>query len=361
MPKVLFIAAHRPGRSPSQRFRFEQYISYLSENGWESDLAYLLNEKQDALFYSKGKYWQKFFIVLESVAKRLKDLKLAKDFDLIFIQREAFMLGTTWFEKKFAGLGKPVVFDFDDAIWLRDVSAGNHQFRWLKNPSKTEKLIRLASHVFAGNEYLARHARTMNQQVSVVPTTIDTSYHIRTKQVQQKRKVTIGWTGSSTTIRYLLGALPLLKKIKARFGDHVSFLAISDIRPETDEISIEWRKWKLETEIEDLSGIDIGIMPLPNDEWAMGKCGFKGLQYMALEIPTVMSPVGVNTEIIAHGENGLLAGTEEEWFECLSQLISSSELRHRLGNAGRQTVIERYSIESQKVKYLETFNKLLRR
>ncbi|MDQ3190363.1 MAG: glycosyltransferase, partial [Bacteroidota bacterium] len=117
--------------------------------------------------------------------------------------------------------------------------------------------------------------------------------------------------------------------------------------------------WNKETEIEDLSKIDIGIMPLPDDMWAKGKCGFKGLQYMALEIPSIMSPVGVNNEIIEDGVNGFLAKTEEEWFEKLSLLIESPAIRKRLGKAGRQTVEQRYSVKSQKERYLEVFEKVL--
>jgi len=118
--------------------------------------------------------------------------------------------------------------------------------------------------------------------------------------------------------------------------------------------------WNCDSEIEDLSEIDIGIMPLPDDEWAKGKCGFKGLQYMAMEIPTVMSAVGVNREIIEEGVNGFLASTEEEWIDKLSLLIESEELRRNIGMEGRKTVIEKYSVDSQKQRYLEYFNELLK-
>ena len=113
--------------------------------------------------------------------------------------------------------------------------------------------------------------------------------------------------------------------------------------------------WRSETEVQDLGPFDIGIMPLPDDEWARGKCGAKGLQYMALNIPTVMSPVGVNTEIITHGQNGMLASTQQEWIDVLSQLIDSVELRQRLGAAGRETVVARYSVLSQRENYLSIF------
>ena len=127
-----------------------------------------------------------------------------------------------------------------------------------------------------------------------------------------------------------------------------------------EELGIKGIGWNKEDEIKELSSFDIGIMPLPNDEWSSGKCGLKGLQYMALSIPTVMSPVGVNNEIIKDGENGVLADTKEEWVERISLLIDSRELREKMGAAARKTVVEKYSTESQKEVYLNSFNSLLK-
>ena len=120
-------------------------------------------------------------------------------------------------------------------------------------------------------------------------------------------------------------------------------------------LGIQGQKWSSGTEVEDLQSINIGIMPLPDIEWTRGKCGLKGLQYMGLAIPTVMSPVGVNTEIITHGVNGFLASSKEEWINCLSKLIESAELRKKLGDAGRKTVEELYSVNANKEKYLNLF------
>ncbi|HWR33725.1 MAG TPA: glycosyltransferase family 4 protein, partial [Chitinophagaceae bacterium] len=166
------------------------------------------------------------------------------------------------------------------------------------------------------------------------------------------------WSGSITTIQHFTTAIPVLKKIKDKFGDRVSFKIIGDKNYYCTELGTKGDAWIASTEIEDLSQIDIGIMPLPDDEWAKGKCGLKGLQYMALEIPTLMSPVGVNTEIIQNGINGYLPDSENEWVDTLSNLIENKELRERIGKAGRQTVIDKYSVEAWKQKYLDNFNRL---
>jgi glycosyltransferase involved in cell wall biosynthesis len=144
-----------------------------------------------------------------------------------------------------------------------------------------------------------------------------------------------------------------------KFPERLSVKLISDVNYTGNEIEVNFCKWNKESETKDLSEIDIGIMPLPDDEWARGKCGFKGLQYMSFEIPTILSPVGVNTEIIQDGENGYLASTETEWIDKLSALIESPELRERIGKNGRKTVEERYSYNAWKGKYLEYFEELL--
>ncbi len=359
MKKILFIATHRPNRSPGQRFRFEQYFKYLQEHGFECELSYIITEHDDKVFYSKGNFLKKAIILLKSYRKRMADLKRAKNFDIIFIFREANITGTTLFERKLKRYDARMVFDFDDAIWLQDVSEGNKKLAWLKDPSKTPKLIALSDLTIAGNQYLADYASQYSNQVQVIPTTIDTTYHQRQQSLPEKETICIGWTGSHTTTKYFDLAVPVLKRLKAKYGNKVSFKLIGDGAYYNEALKLQGVPWQLDREIEELLDLDIGIMPLPNDDWAKGKCGFKGLQYMALEIPTVMSPIGVNTEIIEHGVNGFLAETEDEWVEVLSELIESHALRIQVGKAGRGTVEERYSVNANKEKYLACFRTLI--
>jgi glycosyltransferase involved in cell wall biosynthesis len=356
LKKVLFIVAHRPGRSPGQRFRFEQYLDYLSEKGFLCEFSYLLNEKDDKFFYSKGHYFRKFQIFLKSICKRFKDLKRIRDYDIIFIYREAVMLGSVFFEKRFKKRGAKIILDFDDAIWLMDVSEGNKKLSWLKRPSKTADILRLSDMVFVGNKYLSEYAEQFNRNVKIVPTTLETG-KIKIKTQAPKEKICIGWTGSSTTLKHFELAIPFLKKIQEKYP--VKIKLISDAALINNELDITFCKWNKETETEDLSEIDIGIMPLPDDDWARGKCGFKGLQYMALGVPAVMSPVGVNTEIIQDGENGYLAGNEEEWIEKITRLIESPDLRKKIGANGRKTVEEKYSFDAWKDKYVGFFIELI--
>ncbi len=353
------MVAHRPGRSPGQRFRFEQYLSYLIQNGFQCHVSYLIDEKDDEIFYAEGKYLAKSAFLIKSLYRRWKDVRMLKKYDMVFLYREAHMLGTTFFERQIKKAGLKMVVDFDDSIWLRDVSNGNKRLAFLKKPSKISNILQLCDGVIVGNKYLADYARQYNTNVFIIPTTIDTASYIPAKSSGNSEKaICIGWTGSSTTIKHFSLIVPVLRNLRAKYGHKLKFRVISDEFYQGDLDGLENIRWKKETELQDLARIDIGIMPLPNDDWSKGKCGFKGLQYMAMGKPAVMSPVGVNKEIINHGVNGFLAQQPDEWEEILSRLIDDEYLRQSAGYQGRKTVEEKYSYQSQKENYLDIFKKL---
>ena len=361
MAKILFIAAHRPDRSPSQRYRFEQYFNFLQENGYQCELSFILSESDDKAFYSTGSIFQKFFITLKSFKIRIKDVRRSNQFDIIFIQREAFMTGSVFFEKQFSKSKAKTIFDFDDSIWLLDTSKANKIWQWMKSAKKTRKIIAVSDLIFAGNNYLADYANQFNENVKIIPTTINTNLFQRKSEYKDNQKICIGWSGSLTTIKHFENAIPFLVKIKQKYPDKVFFKVMGDQTYQNEELDIKGIPWSSATEVEILSSFDIGIMPLPDDQWVKGKCGLKGLSYMALEVPTIMSAVGVNPGIIDEGVNGFLANTEEEWVNKISLLIESFELRKKIGKNARKTVEKKYSTESQKDNYLKAFNELLKR
>lgn len=359
MKKILFLVAHRPGRSPGQRFRFEQYIDYLVQNGYQCDLSYLISEKDDRIFYSKGNILLKAWILFKHFFIRWRDLKKVKNYSIVFIYREAWFLGNIFFEKKIKNMGAKIVLDFDDAIWVHDVSEGNKRWSFLKKPQKTAEIIKLSDLIIVGNSYLAEYSKQYNKNVAIIPTTLITNYYKKIDLIEEKSKICIGWTGSSTTIKHLELAKSFLKILNEKYPNKLYLKVIADRKFEFDGIDVINCKWKKDSEIEDLCEIDIGIMPLPDDDWAKGKCGFKGLQYMSLGIPAVMSPIGVNNEIIIHGKNGFLAHDIDDWVDKISLLIESKELRTQLGNHGIVTVEQNFSFNSQKEKYLSLFDNLI--
>jgi glycosyltransferase involved in cell wall biosynthesis len=371
LPSILFIADHRINRSPSQRYRFEQYLAHFKAEGFSYELSEIISEADDNVFYRPGNYFKKATVLLKSFFIRWKDLRRANQFDLVFIQREALLIGSSFFEKQFFKRSK-VIFDFDDSIWLLDTSPENKKFEFLKNPDKTKINIRNAHTVIAGNAFLANYAKQFNPNVVIIPTTIDTEFHkpsltpshdvSRSVDALSKseKKIVIGWSGSISTLKHFEMAIPVLKKIQAKYPGQTEIHVIGQGSYSHPELDIISKSWSAETEVQDLTAFDIGIMPLPDDEWVKGKCGLKGLSYMACGVATVMAPVGVNTDIIQHQKNGLLAASEEEWIAALSYLIESPQIRMELGQAGRQTVVEKYSVEAHKQNYTAVLNSLIK-
>lgn len=359
MPRVLILCLHRPERAPGQRFRFEQYLPHLTRAGYQFDFSYLLSESDDRIFYRPGHYAEKARVVVKSCLTRLRELLSWRRYDLVFVQREAIMLGTSFIET-FLGRRLPLIFDFDDSIWLPNTSEANRKLAFLKRPGKTADIIAHSALVLAGNEYLAAYARQFCPEVVIMPTTIDTdSYQPRAESARES--LCIGWSGSFSTIKYFELAIPALLEVRRRFGPRVCFKVIGEANFRCPELDLVGQRWQADTEVADLQEIDIGLMPMPDDEWSRGKCGLKGLQYMALKIPTLMSPIGVNKEIIEPGVNGYLPTTREEWVENLSSLVESPADRQRMGEAGRQTVEQGYSVRRWRKRYQELFDSTLAR
>jgi glycosyltransferase involved in cell wall biosynthesis len=196
--------------------------------------------------------------------------------------------------------------------------------------------------VTVGNEYLAAFARKHNGIVDIVPSSVDTAVYTPGPVRARSEKPVVGWMGSSTSQTYLEPFGPLLSRM-VRKG--LSLRIVSDRRPASFDFPFEWTPWSADTEVSDLRGFDIGIMPLPDTEWAKGKCAMKLLQYMGVGVPSIGSSLGGNLEVIRDGENGYLASSEDEWLEKTLRLAGDAELSHRLGAAGRETVVAQYSAE----------------
>jgi glycosyltransferase involved in cell wall biosynthesis len=357
MHKVLILCAHRPGRSPSQRYRFEQYLPFLEKNGFTFTWSYLLDEKDDHGFYAHGNLFAKFWILTKGKVKRLNDVLRFRNFDVIFIQREAYFLGTSFFEKRAFRSGAYVIFDFDDSIWIADTSPANLKWEKLKRPKKFFVNIRNAHCVIAGNRYLALKAKSYNKNTVLIPTTIDTDFHKPRLELRNSGKVTIGWSGSLSTLKHFETLVPILQTLKQKYGELICFRLLGVKNYSSSLQDLTSVGWSAAREVDELNKFDIGIMPLPDDEWSLGKCGLKALSYMACEVPSVASAVGANMDFIIHGQNGFLSSNSEEWISYLSRLIEDRELREKIGAAGRVTVETNYSVNAHKHKYLEVFSR----
>jgi glycosyltransferase involved in cell wall biosynthesis len=348
--RILFIIPY-PSEGASNRLRVEQYLPYLDREGMEYRLRPFVNKRFYSILYLSGHRLRKFLFFFVAILNRFCDLLRAFGSDIVFIHREALPVGSAVLEKTFSISGRAIVFDFDDAIFLPNTSPPNNYIERFKDPDKVSRIMRLSDCVIAGNAYLAEYARKFNKDVAIIPTPIDTERYAPADKGED-RCVTIGWIGSFTTRIYLEEVRPVLEALKRRYnGLRLKF--VGNWAGLGDPIGgAEYKEWSLGEELADIRSFDIGIMPMPDDMWTKGKCGFKAILYMSCGIPVVSSPVGVNTEIIKNGENGFLAGSAVEWEGHLSRLIEDVGLRKRIGAAGRKTVERRYSVASQAARFI---------
>ena len=356
--RVLAIVSSVYDTNPSQRYRIEQWEPLLAARGVEITYRPFESDALHKVLYKPGHLPEKLKHVTEALVRRTRDVRDARGFDLVYVLREAALLGPPVFERWLKYMDVPYVFDFDDAVFVPYVSPSNGYLSYLKFPGKTRAICRMAAHVMAGNEYLADYARAVNERVTVIPTTVDTSKYTVEPRAPNEVPV-IGWSGSHSTAPHLSTLKNALRRLAERERFVLRVVGVPDFKMEG--VEVEAMPWRSATEVEDLRPFDVGVMPLPDDKWSRGKCGMKALQYMGLAIPAVCSPVGVNSEIIRDGENGLLATTDDEWVEKLSRLLRSPEERARLGRAGRATLEARYSAAVQAPRVFDIFESVARR
>ncbi len=300
--------------APSCRFRILQFLGPLAAVGITLSVADL------------GKGGDERGGILESAA----------DFDAVILHRK--LLNRFDFHR-LRRRARRLIYDFDDAVMFRDSNARRlrSRMRW----RKFRRLVAGADLVIAGNEYLRGLAAPRCRKVAVIPTAIDLTPF--PEDPAPGAGTTIGWMGTGSNFIYLsLIEAALSSLIRSRPG--VSFQIVSDARPLLPGVPVMVKKWTRDEEVSDLTGFDIGIMPLFDDPWAEGKCALKILQYSAAFLPVVCSPVGANREVIREGVNGFFARSPEEWRRRLEELLDSAPLREEMGRAGRKIVEERYSV-----------------
>jgi len=322
-----------------------QYVPALEQAGFSVTVAPFFDAEFFAMVYKPGHYAGKLAAFVRQSIERLKLIMSRERYDAFFVYREAYPFGPPLFETLLAhAQGRPVIYDFDDAIFLSNTSEANSFASALKYPQKVASIIRRSALVLAGNEYLAGYARQYNSNVTVLPTCVDTGgFAPRRTPRAASAPLVVGWIGTPTTAAYLEALGPTLTRLAAA---HPLTLRVSGSgRPMSFEgVRTTNEPWSLDREVELFNTCDIGVYPLTDDEWAKGKCGFKAIQFMACGVPVVAAAVGVNREIIQDGVNGLLASNEREWHDKLSRLLGDAQLRHRLGAAGRKTIEQRYSL-----------------
>ena len=330
--KILFL--HAGDRVPSSRFRVLPFAPLIRKAGHRCTLLGSFPQMYDYFPWLGFRPSQ----MLKRFTRRLHLMWAAfYRYDVIVISREIFDTPDLEFEKRFRKLARTLVLDIDDAVFQR-------------YPEKCEQLTGMCDLVIAGNRYLKEYLENWNPNVIVIPTCVDTrEYPAKKESAPSEGRCIIGWMGTSGNLAYLKVVAPALRELAAKL-DFELRLIVPDIAPlrdvDLEGVRVKHIVWQGKTEVEELLKIDIGIMPLiADDEWCLYKCGLKLLQYMAIGVPTVSSPVGVNSEIVDEGINGYLASDTTQWKEAFTRLIEDAELRRKIGRAARERVVQKYSVQ----------------
>lgn len=346
--KVLFLT-QTPEIGASPRFRVYQYLEYLRSKGIQCDVhpgvpaSYFQNLIMNRSILDRLKYYT------SPLWNRISELPTLRDYDVIFLQRDISIYLPPLLEKLIVSINKNFVFDFDDAIYMNipHDTKFDMLFR-LRGKNKVAKIIMWSKHIITGNRFLAKYASKYNPNVTIIPTCIDTDkYKVKGYASQEEyKKIVIGWVGRPGSLYHLKTVLCSIRNLSKRYEIELKLVGASLSKEEASGINVTSKGWNLQDELELIHSFDIGVNPLVNDAWSHGKCAAKLIQYMAAGIPAVASPIGVNCEIITHGENGFLANDLKEWEAILSYLIENKKIRREVGLMGRRTAEEKYSLKT---------------
>lgn len=313
--KVLFLVPRKD--KASTRYRVLQYLPFLDREGIEYEIVALSGQPRNRF----------------ALARRLRAA------DTVFVQKKLFScLDLLWVRK----LARRLVYDFDDAVMYKSGSVSNRQ--QARQHKRFVATAKRADLVIAGNRYLQQESLPYSREVRLLPTVLDMDrYTARKEGKGTPSEIILGWIGSRGTLRYLQAIAPALEELGRRWPG-LKLKIVADDFFDLDQVQVIKKPWAAADEIADLHSFDIGLMPLSDDVWTRGKCGFKLLQCMAVGLPVVCSPVGVNTEIVTEGREGFQASTLEEWVVKLDTLIGDVRLRRQMGLLARRQVEQTYSL-----------------
>ena len=351
--KILILPRYEP-QGASSRYRFYQYIPYLNAQGWDVTVKPLLSNNYIRSLYDKTPL--PVSEIIQGYFKRIIQILNKNNFDLIWLQQELFPWIPSVFENILVRGNIKIVADYDDAFFHRYDQNNSFLIRnLLKN--KIDSVMEYADMVLAGNNYLLERAKLTNRNVKLFPTVVDINKFKNSNPIKDD-VFTIGWIGSPGTANYLKIIEDALKEVSLDKDIRINLIGANKIK--INSVSINYIKWDENTEVEEISKFDVGIMPLPDNSWERGKCGFKLIQYLSCNLPVIGSAVGVNREIIINGVNGFQANSTDEWIKYIRLLKDDKELMLKMGKNGRRFVEEKYSLQRNVVKLIDYFNELLR-
>lgn len=340
--RVLVLATY-PELGASTRYRVLQYVPLLAEEGIRLDVKPFLSNQAFAGLYDKRHRVQSALGVLAGIGRRTLDVFGLGSYDLVFVQREAALVGPPVIEW-LARRRVPLVLDLDDATYLdRPSDVYGPMVDALKWPGKARRLIDWSNHVVCGNPEIAAYVARQQVPATVIPTVVDVDRY-GPRGSRQPGDLVIGWIGTHSTFVYFRTLVPALRRLASVHRFTVTIVGAGSGEAPLDGLTAEMRPWRLDRELEDLHSFDIGVYPIAAEQWALGKSGFKAVLYMSCGIPFVASPVGVVAQMGLPGVTHLEARTEDEWVAELSRLLSDAALRAEMSRNARKYAVKHFSV-----------------
>jgi glycosyltransferase involved in cell wall biosynthesis len=346
--KVLALASY-PIEAAATRYRLAQFVSPLAERGITLEVHPFIDSRLFSSLYRRSALAYTALNLAGATARRFGDVWRARGVDVLFVQREAMLFGPPLIEWLAMRLGDcPMVLDLDDATYLPYVSpVYGRMASALKWFSKTDDLIRWARVVTCGNRTIANYVESKGVPTAVIPTVVDTELFRPRPRPQGSDVPVVGWIGTHSTYPYLETIFPVLQELARTHRFRLKVVGAGRDQVSLPGVEVENLKWSLEREVEDFQSFDIGLYPVIPSEWAAGKSGFKAIQYMAVGIPYVVTPVGGCAEIGEADVTHLCATSSDEWRVALGRLLRDADLRRRMGEAGRKHALQHYTVPIQ--------------
>lgn len=354
--KVLFLTRY-PVSGASSRYRVFQYVPHLEAMGVSCRVQSFMDEAMYRLSMSPGRTGSKIWATLCATLRRLAVLARAGRYDIIYMQRELFPFGPPVIERLLKARGKLVLFDYDDALFIKKASRYNPIATFLRSPEKTREIFRIADCTVAGNDWLRDAARAEGGQAETIEVAEDAARYFPPAAPEPGKDAVIGWLGSPSTSKYLQALQPVLSGLAARRPD-LRFEIMGGGDFAMDGVPWQGEPWSLEGERAALARWDIGLMPLPQEDWAKGKSGGKARTYMAAGVVPVAQAIGYNLELIRDGETGFLCSDAASWKAALTGLLEDPDRRLAIARAARAEVEERFDPRGQAAKMKALFETL---
>ena len=353
---VLILTPYIYGTAPGPRTSIELWERVLRPAGVTFEYAPFETQRLHEIIYRPGHHREKAAEMMRSMWRRLPLMNRLDEFDAVLVYREAALLGPAVLERWVARSGKPIIYQLDDPLYVPYRSPSNGYLSYLKFFGKVKSIIRMSKLVIVNSPQHREFASSFNSNIWEVPSVVDQERFTYSPRPPTTQPVCVGWSGSVSTKKNLQTIRDVLRELGRRSDVELRFIGGTEFDlPDVKHVALPW---SAETEVDDLRRFDIGLVPLPTDEWTRRKFYLKLVQYMALGIPAIATPLGANPFVIDHGRTGFLARSSSEWREAIERLVGDPQLRTDMGQAAAEEAAARYTLAANAERIVAAFRSI---